>query len=476
MKTIVIAGAGLTGAMLGILLARRGYRVAIFEKRPDPRRQPVDFGRSINLSMMARGLRAMERVGLAEVVRRHAVPVRGRAIHTPDGRIVTQPLGRNADEHVWVISRTRLNSELLDAAERTPNVEIHFRSEVREIDFSTNKVTILESHENRERTVQPDVLLGADGASSVVREKMVAAGKATFEREVIGHAYKELRLASRFTADYAPEHFHSWPRQSFMIFGNPNTDGSLTLTLFLKTEGMPSFSTLTERGAIGEFFRGNFPDLRAALPDLVSDFVANPMGKLGMIKGGPWFHENRVLLVGDAAHAIVPFFGQGMNCSFEDCMVLDGLLDTHTDDWTQAIPAFYEARRPNTDAVAELAMYNYGEIQSRVNDPAFRLRREVEFEIMKRYPGQYVSMHVMVMFHDVPYGFARSCLSLQNGLLEKLCSGIRETADVNWNVADGLVREYCGSIEQLGRTHSDSLSAEAAGKSRSIRLREGAAS
>jgi kynurenine 3-monooxygenase len=452
-RDAVIIGAGPTGATLAILLARRGYRVAVFEKRPDIRRHAVQGGRSINLALMARGVRALEHIGVLSDVTARAVPIRRRAIHTPAGKIVSQPLGRTAEEHVWAVDRNALNAALLDRAESLPNVRFHFGCHLRDLALATNDVRVCHEADAREETVHADVILGADGVSSTVRECMVQAGSATFTTDRISHGYKELTLPSAFTRDYLPESFHSWPRESFMIFANPNPDGSMTLTLFMPNAGEVSFSSLSRPELVQKLIADSFPDLVPATSALVADYLKNPIGALGTVKGGPWHHRDKVLLVGDAAHAIVPFFGQGMNASLEDCVVLDELLARHADDWGNVMGDFYETRRPNTDAVAELAMYNYEEIQSRVNDAAFRFRREVEFELMRRYPTRYVSMHVLVMFKHVPYRFARDCLMLQTELLPKLFTGAGELGAVDWPRAERLLAKYSDDVTALTRAY-----------------------
>ena len=452
-RDAVVIGAGPTGAMLAILLARRGYRVAVFEKRPDIRRQPTQGGRSINLALMARGVRALEYIDILANVTARAVPIRRRAIHTPTGNIVSQPLGRTASEHVWAVDRNALNAALLDRAESLPNVRLHFECALRDVMVSTNDVRIVREADNREEVVHADVILGADGVSSAVRDSLVREGSATFTVDKISHGYKELTLPGTFTGDYLPESFHSWPRQSFMIFGNPNPDGAMTLTLFLPNSGASSFASLTRQESVGEFIAGHFADLVPATSTLVADYFKNPIGALGTVRGGPWYHRDKVLLVGDAAHAIVPFFGQGMNASLEDCVVLDALLDRHSDDWGKVMGDFYDSRRPNTDAVGELAMYNYEEIQARVNDAAFRFRREVEFELMKRYPSRYASMHVLVMFTHMPYKLARDCLTLQNRLLPQICAGASELGAVDWQRVDRLLLQYSSDVDGLKREY-----------------------
>lgn len=452
-RTAIVIGAGPTGATLAIILARRGYRVAVFEKRPDIRRHRIQGGRSINLSLMARGVRALEHVGaLAEVTAR-SVPIRARAIHTPNGGIVSQPLGRTPDEHIWAVDRNALNAVLLDRAESLPNVKLHFDCQLRDVVLANNDARIFHGVEGKEDLVHADVILGADGVSSTVRESLVRADSSRFAVDRISHSYKELTLPAAFTTEYLPESFHSWPRGSFMIFGNPNPDGSMTLTLFLPSEGEVSFARLIQERTVREFIVDHFADLAPAAPRLVADYLNNPTGPLGTVQGGPWYYRNKVLLVGDAAHAIVPFFGQGMNASLEDCIVLDQLLDRSSDNWDTAMGDFYESRRPDTDAVAELAMYNYEEIQARVNDATFRLRRQVEFELMRRYSDRYVSMHVLVMFKHVPYRFARDCLALQSELLPTICAGVGDLDAVDWQRTEGLMNKYSNDVDALKLAH-----------------------
>jgi len=451
-RSAIVIGAGPTGTTLAIILARRGYRVAVFEKRPDIRRHRVHGGRSINLALMARGVRALEHIGALVDVTVRGVPIRSRAIHTPNGKVVSQPLGRTLNEHVWAVDRNALNAVLLDRAERLPNVQIHFDCQLHDVVLASNDVRVSRRAEGKEDIVHADVILGADGVASTVREVLVRAGS-SFTLDKISHGYKELTLPATFTTDYMPEAFHSWPRESFMIFGNPNPDGSMTLTLFLPNEGDLSFARLTGKEAVRGLIADCFPDLVPATSALVADYFSNPIGALGTVKGGPWYHRDKILLVGDAAHAIVPFFGQGMNASLEDCVVLDELLARHSDNWGKVMGDFYESRRPNTDAVAELAMYNYEEIQARVNDAAFRFKRQVEFELMRRYPDRYLSMHVLVMFKQVPYNFARDCLVRQSQLLPTICAGVSDLDSLNWQRVDGLMAHYSNDIDALKVAH-----------------------
>ncbi|HAT8152329.1 TPA: FAD-dependent monooxygenase, partial [Legionella pneumophila] len=292
-------------------------------------------------------------------------------------------------------------------------------------------------------------LIGADGAPSHVREMLKNEGIVSASRDFLSHGYKELSISKKHTTGMAREHLHLWPRDSFMLLGNPNPDDSITGSLFLANEGKDSFTELNNEEKLHLFFKKQFPDAYAAMPNLVQEFFGNPTGHLSTIKCSPWYYKDECLLIGDAAHGIIPFFGQGMNSAFEDCRILDELLDEYEDDWSRVIPVFYEQRKVNTDAIAKMSMGNYHEIHSDIRNPKFILQKQIERELMLRYPEHYVSMHVLVMFTNTPYSKAMAIGELQSSLLEKICFPITDIKELNWQEVEKLLGKYDKKLAKI---------------------------
>ena len=449
MQHVAIAGAGLAGTLLAIALARRGYRVDIYERHLDPRGARTDLGRSINLALSVRGSRALKQVGLLEAVLANAVPMKARAIHSPAGEVAYQPFGRNADEYLSAIERHTLNRVLLDAAEAEARIGLHFNQRLRGVDFSTMTLTLEDRSTGSTQQRSCQRLVAADGAYSAVRTAMVSAGLAEFAVGVLDFGYKELPVSVEQAHDMRLECLHLWPRRSFSMIANPNPDRSFSCTLFMAHDGRePSFGRLKEAGDVQALFRQHFPDAFERMPSLATDFFARPTGGIPTVSGGPWHVEDKVLLIGDAAHALVPFFAQGMNSAFEDCSVLIECLDRCNDRWDQALPAFFQARKANVDAIADMAMQNYREIQDYIADDAFLVRKRVEQELMRGYPELYTSMHVLVMFTTVPYVFAKACGALQGKLLDEICGGATSIQQIHWPAVEPLLKKYAEEVQR----------------------------
>lgn len=448
MKNITIIGAGLAGTLCALYLARRGYEVDIFESRSDVRNSPVDYGRSINLALSCRGLTSLETVGLKDEVSKLIVPMRARAIHEANGEVHYQPFGRHKEEYINAISRTDLNSLLLNQAEANPKIHLHFDMKLIHLDIHAKKI-VFETKQGEAKEYHYKRLIGADGAPSQVRETLMSEGIVQSTREFLTHSYKELSISKQHTVGMAREHLHLWPRDAFMLLGNPNPDDSITGSLFLANEGKDSFSTLTNEENLISFFKREFPDAFKVMPNLVDEFFGNPTGHMSTIKCSPWYYRDECLLIGDAAHGIIPFFGQGMNCAFEDCRILNQLLDQFKDDWSRVMPMFYGQRKINTDAVAEMSMDNYHEIHSDIRRPKFLLEKQVERELMLRYPERYVSKHVLVMFTNTPYALAKAHGEVQMQLLETLCGSIHDMNELNWHEVDKLMNEYDKNLAKI---------------------------
>jgi kynurenine 3-monooxygenase len=441
--TVTILGAGCTGPLLATLLAARGHAVRIYERRPDGRRVEQPAGRSINLALAARGLAGLERAGLADAVRPLLMPMRGRLIHELDGRTRFLPYGQRPQELLWSVGRAALNHVLVEAAERR-GVEIHYEHACTGADFAAGTLQIHDLRGGRGFDVPLDPVIGADGAGSALRQAMVRAGLATAREEFLEHGYREIAVPPGPNGEHRmdPGSLHIWPRGGFMLIALPNTDGSFTATLFLSAAGEgANFAKLDSAAAVTDFFREQFADVLPLIPDLAEQFARNPVGRMGTLYAAPWQVDGRALLVGDAAHAIVPFHGQGMNCAFEDCRVIDDLLGGGA-DWPAAFARFDALRRDDTAAIARMALENYVEMRDTVRDPRFALRKEVSLELESRHPERFIPRYSMVMFHsEIPYAEAERRGAVQSQLLEEALGSATRLGEVDWARADAAILE-----------------------------------
>lgn len=404
-QNIAIIGGGLVGSLLAIYLSRRGHSVSVYERRTDPRNQSSGEGRSINLALSNRGIRALEEVGLAGEIRKMAIPMHGRMMHDVNGNLTFQPYGRTG-QYINSISRGDLNRMLIARAEKE-RVRFFFRHRCVAVNPDDTSA-VFQTDDNQRLTRNFDVIIGADGAFSAVRSAMQVTDRFDYSQHYLEHGYKELEIPAGLDGSFQLEKnaLHIWPRESFMMIALPNTDATFTCTLFFPFEGASSFSSLRDDQHVIDFFTSAFPDAVTKMPRLLEDFNRNPTSSLVTIKCYPWV-KNKTLLIGDAAHAIVPFYGQGMNAGFEDCRILDQLLDEHRDDWTQALPAFQQLRKKDCDAIAELAFHNFIEMRDRVADPEFLLRKKIEARLHELYPDKWIPLYSMVTFNeDIRYSEA----------------------------------------------------------------------
>ncbi len=399
-KTLTLIGAGLAGALLAIFLSKRGYRVELYERRPDPRLSGDSAGRSINLALSTRGLYALEKAGLADSVRERSMQMPGRRIHTLDGAIHFQPYGVNPSEVLYAISRSELQILLLNALADNPNVQLEFDQKCVDVNAAKRTLTLCHEGTGETLTLTRQSIIGADGSSSAVRTAMLRTPRFDYAQTYLEHGYKELTIPPAPDGSFQldPHALHIWPRSAYMLIALPNLDCSFTCTLFMPFNGEVSFEALATKAAIADFFQRQFPDVVPLMPHLVDDFTANPTGSLVTIKCAPWYHRDHLLLLGDAAHAIVPFFGQGMNCAFEDCTELDACIETDAPDWGRIFANFADRRKPNTDAIADMAIEHYLEMRDRVADPRFLLQKQIEQELAKRFPEQYTPQYSLVTF------------------------------------------------------------------------------
>jgi len=398
-----IIGAGLAGSLLAILLAKRGFKVTIFERRPDPRVVSAMGGRSINLALAARGIRGLKLAGVLERVMQFAIPMRGRMVHEHDGAAALQLYGVRPDEVIYSVSRADLNRVLIEAADEHPHVAFRFGQLCLGLAHEKNVLEMRDEATGHIYHAETQPSIATDGAGSAVRDAMVAREVATVREQPLDHDYKELTIPPvGGKPALGVNALHIWPRGGFMLIALPNPDATFTATLFLARLGTNSFDVLRSPAAVEEFFAREFPGARVLMPDLRREFFENPQGSLGTVYTQGWHLNGDVLLLGDAAHAIVPFHGQGMNCAFEDCVELDRLMDEHH-GWAGLFEAFEHARRPNTDAIAQMALENYVEMREAVLDPEYR-KKKAEAEALEKRDPNFIPRYSMVMFHpEIPY-------------------------------------------------------------------------
>jgi kynurenine 3-monooxygenase len=449
-RTITLIGAGLNGPLLAIFLAKRGFRVAIYERRPDMRQVRMSAGRSINLALSTRGIHALTEAGLWQSMQEIVIPMRGRMIHSVAGALVFQPYGKNASEVIHSISRAELNMALISAAE-AQGAEIHFQQRCTGIDLKSGTVHLRDEQTGEATTAVSEVVIGCDGSASAIRSEMLKQNRFNFSQLYLDYGYKELTIPAGPEGQYLLEThaLHIWPRGNYMLIALPNTDGSFACILFLPFEGADSFASLATPSDVRDLFQSRFPDALSLMPRLADNYFGNPAGAMVTIRCSPWHAEGKVLLLGDAAHAIVPFFGQGINCGFEDCTVLMELLDASGADWPRVFQGFEAARKTNTDAIADMAVENFVEMRDRVGDPRFLLRKKAELALEAKYPRWFVPKYAMVTFHRVPYSVALARGKVQDRMLSELCDPIERIEDLDWKLADRLIHRDLTPLEQV---------------------------
>jgi kynurenine 3-monooxygenase len=439
MKTTV-AGAGLVGSLLSLYLAKRGHEVTVYERRPDMRDTSIPAGRSINLAMSDRGLRGLEGVGLADEIRKICIPMHGRMIHDVQGNKSFQPYSVDG-QYINSVSRGELNKLLMTEAEKA-GVKIHFNSRLASLDLNTATAKFADAS-GIETTAHADTVFGTDGAFSAARMAlMTGTDRFDYSQTYLEHGYKELTILP-VNGEFAMEEnaLHIWPRGGYMLIALPNLDKTFTCTLFFPFEGKESFAALDTVEKARAFFERVFPDALALMPEFDMEWANNPAASLCTVRCLPWKYKDKLLLVGDAAHAIVPFYGQGMNCGFEDCTVLDQLLG-ESDNLTEVFAEFEKLRKPNANAVAELALMNFIEMRDKVADPIFVLRKKIEAKFSKKHPSLWLPLYSMVTFSDIPYADALRLGEWQNSIMDKVMA--QPFIEDRW---DGLeIEEYMHSL------------------------------
>ena len=402
---VLIIGAGLCGSLLALRLAQRGFKVELYESRPDLRTTDISAGRSINLALSDRGLKALRLCGMEEKAREICIPMFGRLMHDTEGNTFSSNYSGRENEFINSISRGNLNAILLDAAEKHENVQMHFNKKCKSVDIE-NAIAHFKDYKTKEDfSVNATVIFGGDGAGSSLRKSYVSERKFLFSysQDYLNHGYKELEIPADKKGEHqiSKEHLHIWPRGDFMLIALPNMDGSFTVTLFLSyDEGEFNFDNLTSEEKITAFFEKEFPDALALIPNINEEFINNPTGPLGTIKCSPWSYQDKTMLIGDSSHAIVPFYGQGMNASFEDVFVLDEILDQDLGDWEAVFKVYQKIRKKDTDAIADLAIDNFHEMKNHVANPIFKEKRKIEMDLEKTFPTEYASKYSLVTFNE----------------------------------------------------------------------------
>jgi kynurenine 3-monooxygenase len=398
-KDTVIIGAGLVGSLLSIYLSKRGYKVKVYERRADMRKEKIIAGRSINLALSDRGIKALEEVGIMEEIKKIAIPMHGRYIHNTDGSTAYQAYG-NEGQFINSVSRGELNKMLMDLAEKS-GAEIFFNQKCDKINWKENTITFQDAANFQLSTLNFQLSFGSDGAYSAARlTHQLQHDRFQYQQYYIDFGYKELTIPAGSNGEFMMEKnaLHIWPRGNYMLIALPNIDGSFTCTLFFPFEGEPSFASLATKEKVTTFFENTFADAVPLMPNLAEDFFANPTSSLVTVKCFPWIREDQFALIGDAAHAIVPFFGQGMNCGFEDCRVLNELIDKHGDNWNLILDEYQTLRKPDADAIAELALNNFIEMRDKVGDPKFLLQKKIEAAFSKKHPDKWTPAYTQVTF------------------------------------------------------------------------------
>jgi kynurenine 3-monooxygenase len=445
---VTLIGAGLNGPLLAILLIQRGFAVEIFERRPDMRTVRTSAGRSINLALSTRGIHGLQQAGLWDKMRSIIIPMKGRMMHSVAGDLTFQPYGKDDREVINSISRAELNIALVNAAEEQGAV-IHFNQRCTGLDLKTGSVRLRNEDTDEETTRENGVVIGCDGSASAIRTEMLKLPRFNFSQQYLDYGYKELTIPASSEGKHLLEThaLHIWPRGNHMLIALPNIDGTFACILFLPFDGEDSFAELTTPARVTQFFQSRFLDALRLMPQLADNYFANPTGAMVNIKCSPWNVDGKALLMGDAAHAIVPFFGQGLNCGFEDCTSLLALLDRHGADWPWVFTHFEQERKLNTDAIADMAIENFTEMRDRVADSRFLFRKKVELALEAKYPQLFVPKYAMVTFHRIPYSVALARGVVQDRMLAELCDPINRLEDLDWDKADRLIRRDLTPLE-----------------------------
>ena len=448
---ILVIGAGLCGSLLALRMAQRGYKVTLMEKRPDLRKEVVDSGRSINLAFSDRGMKGLRLAGLEDKVLPLCIPMHGRMIHNTEGEQFMSPYsGRH--EYINSISREDLNIMLLDECELMPQITMRFNQKCTGVNLETAEATFEDYKTGETTTYQTDIVMGADGVGSALRKSMLDHRKFLFSygQDFLTHGYKELSFPPKADGGFLVEKhaLHIWPRGKDMMIALPNLDGSFTVTLFLSwDEGKDSFESLNTDEAVVDYFKREYPDALALMPDLLEEFHANPTSPLGTIKCSPWHAYGKVLLLGDAAHGIVPFYGQGVNASFEDCHIFGQMYsEKFAGDWRSLFSEFYHSRKKDADALLDLSLDNYKVMRNDVLDEKHIKKQKLSFQLNNDFPDYFIPLYTMVSFTTIPYATALERGYIQDKILDKLVN-VNDT--YNKQESEKLIFKFLTPISKI---------------------------
>ena len=421
MNKIAIIGAGLVGSLQAIYMARKGFEVSIYERRSDIRDAKLVAGRSINLALSDRGWKALKGAGISDEIEKIAIPMKGRMVHDVEGNQSFQPYGFD-DQAIYSVSRGELNKQLLIKADEYPNVQFFFNQQVKDIDLNTNALKIQDLHTKEASEKAYDRIIGTDGAFSAVRLRLMKTDKFNFSQKYLEHGYKELHIPANADGTHKLDKhsLHIWPRGQFMLIALPNIDGSFTLTLFFPYDGEVSFNSLDTDEKVMDFFQKTFPDTLPLIPDLLKDYNENPTASLVTVRCSPWHYQDKICLMGDASHAIVPFYGQGMNSGFEDCTVFNDLFEQDDWEWDQVFSQFSAKRAPEADAISELALRNYVEMRDLTANEQWLLQKKIERKITTKHPDKWLPLYSQVTFSHTPYDEALRNGEIQDAIMKRV--------------------------------------------------------
>ena len=442
-EKIAIVGGGLVGSLLSLFLGKHGLDVDLYERRSDPRARGFIGGRSINLALSDRGWKALKSVGMGDKVASIAIPMKQRIMHDQAGNITYQPYGKDG-QAIFSVPRGPLNLMLLEHADEHPNVSLIFDQKCEDIDLKTNEITMENSKTGEFKTVKYDRIFGTDGAFSAVRTRLMKTDRFNYEQVYLTHGYKELEIPPDADGDFQldPNALHIWPRGEYMMIALPNPDKSFTCTLFFPFDGNPSFGSIKTKADVQQFFDEQFKDSVPLIPELITDYFKNPTSSLVTISCSPWNYESKILLMGDASHAIVPFYGQGMNSGFEDCSLLNDIFEEHNGDWDLIFPEFSRIRYPQAQAIRELALRNYIEMRDKTADPDFLLQKKIEAKFTKLHPDKWLPLYSQVTFSHIPYDKALAAGEAQDKIMQKVMD--RPDIELVWNseeIIQNILRE-----------------------------------
>jgi len=438
-ENAIIVGGGLVGCLLAVYLSKRGYRVDVFDRNPDPRGAQANPGRAINLTICDRGFKALDKVGAGDLVRRISVPAYGRMIHSLNGELNYQPYGNNG-EAIYSVLRTDLGTTLMEFAEQQPNVEFHFDQKCVGLELEPLKVEFEENGSSRRKRWEAARVFGADGTFSAVRTLMQRMSRFNYSQEYLDQGYKELPVPESSQAAWSREKkvLHMWPRGRYVLLGFPNTDGSFTCSLHMPFEGNPSYASIKTANDVTAFFRAEFPDVVDEISDLVEKYFAHPPNPMLTVRCAPWTFEGKVALIGDAAHVLFPYYGQGANAGFEDCEFLMTCLEKHGDNWQATFQEYEQTRKPNMDAIADMCAEHYVELRDLVGDSQFLLRKSVERKVNQMCPEKYVPLYSMIAFSDMSYREALRRDQEQRRIIDQLM----RLDDLENKMLSGKIEEF----------------------------------